>query len=738
MGTIGGGLDIVDTNLNATGPSYATQSINMSGIGFSGDATLTTVSALPSPVTVGQPVTLTAAVSDTTTPATVPTGGVSFIDSLGGTMVSLNNGTAVPLSGGIAALPVTLTGVGAHTITANYTGVSGSIAASTGSVSLTVAAIVPTLSFAAIAAQTYGNPPFAVSATSASSGAVTYAVVSGPATIAGTMVTLTGVGAVVLSASQAASGNYAAATVNASFTVAGEVPTLSFGAIAAKTYGNLPFAVSATSASSGVVTYTVVSGPATIVANIVTLTGVGTVVLSAGQAATANDAAATATTSFTVAAAVPTLSFGPIAAQTYGNPPFAVSATSASSGPVTYAVVSGPATIAGNMVTLTGAGTVMLSASQAAGGNYAAATATAGFLVAGLAPTLSFAPITAQTYGNAPFAVSATSASSGAVTYTVVSGPATIAGNIVTLTGPGTVMLSANQAASGNYAVATANISFTVALAVPTLSFEPIAAQTYGNAPFAVSATSASSGAVTYTLVSGPATIAGNMVTLTGPGTVVLSASQAATGNYAAATATTSFTVAAAAVVFTLNPSPGSGAESVLPGGAVAFTLTLAPGSGSTYPDAVTFSATGLPAGATATFSPAMIPAGSGATAVTMTIHHQPADGPRCETGRIAGHDGLGLAAAADGRNQAGTQAAAEYAGPAGGVGRSRVVVGRHGVLERLRQRQRFLQPGRHPLHRGGNCHRYGYRCTQLDQRNPQPAVDISRRKQWIDLQQSS
>jgi hypothetical protein len=287
-------------------------------------------------------------------------------------------------------------------------------------------------------------------------------------------------------------------------------------------------------------------------------------------------------------------------------------------------VVSGPATIAGNIVTLTGAGTVVLSASQAANGDYAATTANASVPVAGAVPTLSFAPIAAKTYGNPPFAVSATSASSGVVTFTVVSGPATIAGNIVTLTAAGTVALSASQAASGNYVTATATISFNVAAApvatVPALGFAPIAAQTFGNLPFAVSATSASSGAVTYTVVSGPATIAGNIVTLTGPGTVVLSANQVAIGNYTGATATTSFSVAAPPVEFTLTPSAGSAVETVLPGGAVAFDLTLAPGSGSTYRDALTLSAAGLPAGATVTFSPATIPAGSGSTPVTMTI----------------------------------------------------------------------------------------------------------------------
>jgi hypothetical protein len=523
----------------------------------------------------------------------------------------------------IAGNVVMLTGVGTVMLSANQAA-SGNYAAATATTSFAVAPEAPTLTFGAIAAQQYGNPPFPVSATSASSGAVTYAVVSGPATITGNVVTLSGVGTVLLSASQAASGNYAAAKATAKFTVAVGVPTLNFVPIAAKQYGNAPFAVSATSASTGAVTYAVVSGPATISGNIVTLTGVGTVALSASQLASGGYAAATASTSFPVAVGVPVLTFAPIPAQTFGNPPFAVSATSASSGAVTYTVVSGLATIAGNIVTLTGTGTVVLSANQSASGNYAGATATATFTVAGVVPTLSFTPIAAKQYGNAPFAVSATSASTGAVTYAVVSGPATIAGNIVTLTGPGTVVLGASQVASGNYAAATATTSFAVTPApvpiLPDLSFAPIAAQTYGNAPFAVSATSASNGAVSYSVVSGPAAISGNIVTLTGAGTVMLSATQVASGNYAAATATISFMVVAAPVSFTLTPSAGSSVESVLPGGAAAFDLTLAPGSGSTYRDAVTFSASGLPAGATATFSPATIPAGSGVTPITMTI----------------------------------------------------------------------------------------------------------------------
>jgi len=240
----------------------------------------------------------------------------------------------------------------------------------------------------------------------------------------------------------------------------------------------------------------------------------------------------------------PTLTFGVIPAQTYGNAPFTVSATSASSGAVTYAVASGPATVSGNTVTLTGAGTVTLTATQASSGNYLGAAATAIFTVAPEAVTLNFSAIGAQVYGSGSFMVSATSLSSGAVTYAVTSGPATLSGNIVSLTGVGTVILSASQAATANYTAATASTSFAVTPATPILSFAAIATQIASNVPFKVSATSVSTGAVTYSVTSGPATILGNTLTLSGTaGTVRLSASQAATANYTTATATTSFSV---------------------------------------------------------------------------------------------------------------------------------------------------------------------------------------------------
>jgi hypothetical protein len=115
-------------------------------------------------------------------------------------------------------------------------------------------------------------------------------------------------------------------------------------------------------------------------------------------------------------------------------------------------------------------------------------------------------------------------------------------------------------------------------------------------------------------------------VTLTGTGTVVLSAMQAANGSYSSATVTTSFTVGATG--FSLSVGAGSGGSSdgsasstsTTPGGAASFSLMLSPGAGATFPDTILFSISGLPPGATATFSPATIVAGSPVTTVMLSI----------------------------------------------------------------------------------------------------------------------
>ena len=477
----------------------------------------------------------------------------------------------------VSANAITTTGVGTVWLSASQAAL-GNYIAGTATTSFIVTPRTPTLSFVSIPAETYGGSSFQVSATSASNGPVSYSVLSGPATVSGSTVTLTGAGWVRLSATQAASGNYATATTSTTFQAVGATPSLAFAAIGTQNYGSLPFQVSATSPSTGGITYTVGSGPATISGSTVTLTGTGTVVLNASQLARGNYGPATATTSFNVTSGPAALSFAKIAKQTNGNPPFTVSATSASTGSVRYAVVSGPAVISGSTVTLTGGGTVTLSATQAAAGGYSTGSATTSFTVGAGTPAISIAAIPAATFGDAPARLSTTSTSDGAITYSVVAGGASISGSTVTATAAGTITVKASQAATANYAATSTTTSFTVAPTAPTLSLVAIPSQIFGNTAYARVTTNAH-GALTYSVVSGPAIVSGNAITFTGTGTVVLQATQAALGNYTQGTATTSFTVTPRTPVLSFAALPGT----IYAGSPLQVSATSASGAPVTY-----------------------------------------------------------------------------------------------------------------------------------------------------------
>ncbi len=76
-----------------------------------------------------------------------------------------------------------------------------------------------TLTFASLPDLAYTSTPFGLSASASSGLTVVFSVVSGPASLSGTQITLTGDGDVAVKASQAGSDEYAAVSVTQSFTV---------------------------------------------------------------------------------------------------------------------------------------------------------------------------------------------------------------------------------------------------------------------------------------------------------------------------------------------------------------------------------------------------------------------------------------------------------------------------------------------------------------------------------------
>jgi hypothetical protein len=298
------------------------------------------------------------------------------------------------------------------------------------------------------------------------------------------------------------------------------------------------------------VSYRIVSGPATVSGNIITLTGTGTVTVEASQSGDATyNAAAPVSQSFSVVAASlqnQTITFPAIANKVTGDAPFTLSASASSGLVVSYRVVSGPATVSGNTVTVTGAGTVAIEASQAGNSSFNAATPVQqSFTVASnltqtttgqTAQTITFGTLAYKTFDAAPFTISATASSGLPVSFRVVSGPATISGTTVTVTGVGSVSIEASQAGNSTFAAALPVVrSFTVGKASQMITFGTLANRTFGDAPFTLTATASSGLAVAYRVVSGPATITNNTVTMTGAGTVTIESMQPGNVNYNAA-----------------------------------------------------------------------------------------------------------------------------------------------------------------------------------------------------------
>jgi hypothetical protein len=281
-----------------------------------------------------------------------------------------------------------------------------------------------------------------------------------------------------------------------------------------------------------------VKGPAKIDSNnVLTLTEDGLITVTATQPGDANYLSATAvSTSFSVGRQNQTLNppaLAPISDKTFGDLPFQVTLPTADDSrlPVSLSVLSGPATVRGNTVTLTGAGAVTVAASVLGDKNYGpAATAPVSFMVSKATQNISpFETIQTKTYGSKPFKVKVpTSDSKLPVVLSVLSGPATVSGDTVTVTGVGDVTLAANQVGNGNYTPASQlTTTFSVQPADQTISFKAPAAQTFGNNPFLLTATASSGLPIRYvSSKTNVASVSGSVVTIVGAGDSIITAYQ--------------------------------------------------------------------------------------------------------------------------------------------------------------------------------------------------------------------
>ncbi|MEQ1749642.1 MAG: immunoglobulin domain-containing protein, partial [Prosthecobacter sp.] len=237
--------------------------------------------------------------------------------------------------------------------------------------------------------------------------------------------------------------------------------------------------------------------------------------------------------------------------------------TSSSKLAVSLAVSSGPATLAGNKLTFTGAGSVVLTASQAGNDNFGAATVSQTIEISKAAQTLTFAALIDRPTGTAPFLLGAAASSGLPVSYQVLNGPATVNGNVLALTGAtGVVSLRASQPGNADFTAAVdVDQSFdvftgTAAKLPQTIVFNPLPPRSGSEGPtLTINASTTSGLPLTFTFTGPVTSIIGNTVTLNGAtGTVAITAKQAGNANFLPAVdVKQSFAVTAPAAGITLT-----------------------------------------------------------------------------------------------------------------------------------------------------------------------------------------
>jgi hypothetical protein len=401
-----------------------------------------------------------------------------------------SNNTAVAT---VSGNTVTIVGAGAATITAKQAGNNNYNAAVDVAQSLTVNKASQTITFAALSSKTFGDAPFTLSATSSSGLAPTYTSSNtAVATVSGNTVTIVGAGIASITARQAGNSNYNAGETSRQLTVNKSLQTITFTALANKTFSDAPFTLSGTSSVGLPLTYSSSNtGVATVSGNTVTIVGAGIATITAMQVGNTNYNPAETSRQLTVSKANQTIAFSPLANKIFGDAPFVLQGNSSSGLPLTYSS-SNPsvAIVSGNSAIIVGVGITTITASQLGDGNYnVASSLDQSFTVNKADQSITFVVLSDKSLSDGSLTLSATASSSLPVSFTSNSDKISIANSTVTFLKAGRVSITASQVGNENHnAASSVTQSFCIKPAKPTVTISNL------NTPTPLLTSNASSG----------------------------------------------------------------------------------------------------------------------------------------------------------------------------------------------------------------------------------------------------
>lgn len=413
-------------------------------------------------------------------------------------------------------------------------------------------ALVPqSINFPAMSDIPYPFTPINLNVTADSGLAVNLTLLSGNATLTGNSLKINEPSTISISAKQPGNQGYLPATeVIRTFNVTQLDQLLDFPAISDTPFSNTPLTLAATVNSGLPITFTLITGPGTITGDSLQLTDTGTFTIEASQAGSViYKPATTVQRIFQVLKGSQTIDFTSVGAKQYLDPAVTLSATATSGLPVTLNLVSGPGTLNGSILSINGAGNIVVEATQGGDSKFdPAATVSQTIAVSKAAVTV--------TWNKPADVVSGTALSATQLNATI---SPSVPGAFVYTPPAGTVLPPSEAFALAvefvpndgtNYANGTASTTIkvidsgTIPKTPQTITFAPVGTKQYLDAPFALSATSSVGLPVTLKVLSGPGTLDGSKLTINGAGTIVVEASQSGSDTVeAAATVTRSIAV---------------------------------------------------------------------------------------------------------------------------------------------------------------------------------------------------
>jgi len=400
----------------------------------------------------------------------------------------------------------------------------------------------------------FGDPNFNLTATSSGTGAFTFTISdTSIATVNVSTVSIVSAGITTAIVSQTSDSKYLAATATMTLTIIKANPTILFNDVT-KNFGDVDFELLASSNSSGTFSFTVSdTSVATVIDSLITIVGAGTTIITLNQAEVNNYNSGVATMTLTVNKGISSITFDNLT-KTYGEPNFAFSASSSSTGAFSFTIsnTSIASMVDSSNASISAVGSTTVVAFQAADDNFISSTATMTLTIIKADPIIVFNDLI-KNINDSNFDFIATSNSTGALSYVISNtNIASVIGSNVIIQNLGETMVTVYQDSDNNYNSGSSTMTLRI-LKDPVITLNDVI-KTFGDPNFDLTPTSSSPAPFSYSISNTNIAILNDKnVNIQNAGSTTITIRQEAIGNFTEARTSIVLTVLKADPHIVLN-----------------------------------------------------------------------------------------------------------------------------------------------------------------------------------------